>query len=192
MTKYKCTYPNNNTKQCTIGTSLWCAQEYKHNLKTKESCKYWKPIHEPKRKTWDNTFMDMAHLVTQRSTCIRRAVGAVLVKDNHVISTGYNGAPKKASHCSVTGCLRETLSIPSGERAELCRGIHAEQNVIIQCATSGASCEGATLYTTTYPCSICAKMIINAQIVKVIYVGDYPDKKAKEIFENIDVIQYKE
>jgi dCMP deaminase len=149
-------------------------------------------MNQNKRITWDQVFMETAYIAAKRSTCIRRAVGAVLVKNNTIISTGYNGAPKKLPHCSITGCLRETHSIPSGERHEVCRGVHAEQNAIIQCATSGASCEGAVLYTTTYPCSICAKIIINAGITKVIYSGDYPDAMAKELFRQgqVEVIKY--
>ncbi len=149
---------------------------------------------EPKRKGWNAVWMEIAFLAAERSTCTRRSVGAVLVKNNMIISTGYNGAPKKATHCSSMGCIRETLSIPSGERHEVCRGVHAEQNAIIQCATSGASCDGATIYSTTYPCSICAKMIVNAGIKEVVYSGDYPDDMAKSIFEEagIAVNKFKE
>ena len=146
------------------------------------------------RLPWQEYWMDMAKLVSSRSTCRRRSVGAVLVKNNLQISSGYNGAPRGAKHCLEIGCIRKDLGVPSGERHELCRAIHAEQNAIIQCARTGASTEGATLYCTTYPCSICAKMIINAGIVCVVYEGDYPDPAAKELFEDawhVEVKQFK-
>ena len=146
------------------------------------------------RLPWQEYWMDMAKLVSSRSTCRRRSVGAVLVKNNLQISSGYNGAPRGAKHCLEIGCIREDLGVPSGERHELCRAMHAEQNAIIQCARTGASTEGATLYCTTYPCSICAKMIINAGIVCVVYEGDYPDPTAKKLFEDamhVEVKQFK-
>ena len=107
-----------------------------------------------KRPGWDDYFMEMTKLTATRSSCLRRHVGAVLVKDTRVIATGYNGAPAGVTHCEVTGCLRQKLNVPSGERHELCRGLHAEQNAIIQAALYGVSTEGATLYCTTKPCSI--------------------------------------
>ncbi|MCD6383855.1 MAG: dCMP deaminase family protein [Thermoplasmata archaeon] len=127
--------------------------------------------------------MRMAYLVATRATCTRRKVGAVVVKDKHVLTTGYNGPPKGLPHCDVTGCLREKLNIPSGERHELCRGVHAEQNAIIQAAYFGVSLKGASMYVTNYPCSVCIKMIINAGIVEVIYDEGYPDDLAKDIVE---------
>jgi len=139
---------------------------------------------EPRRRrmSWDEYFMRMAHLVAKRSTCLRRQVGAVLVKDNRVLATGYNGAPKGLPHCVDLGkCLREELGIPSGQRHELCVGLHAEQNCIIQAAVFGVSTRGATLYTTTFPCAICAKMLINAEISEVVYDADYEDPLAKEL-----------
>ncbi|MEA1972757.1 MAG: cytidine/deoxycytidylate deaminase family protein [Candidatus Cloacimonadota bacterium] len=135
-----------------------------------------------KRPSWHNYFMDMAYLISSRATCLRRSVGALLVKNNQVISTGYNGAPKNVPHCAQTGCLREQLNVKSGERHELCRGVHAEQNAIIQAALNGTSIKGAELYCTTHPCSICAKMIINAEIRKVYISQDYNDKLAKKMF----------
>ncbi len=133
---------------------------------------------KPKRQrpTWDAYFMAIARLVAQRSTCTRRAVGAVLVRDKRLLSTGYNGAPSGIRHCSETGCLRRQLNVPSGERHELCRGIHAEQNAIIQAAYHGVSIKGATLFCTNLPCSICAKMIINAGIVRICYAEGYADQ----------------
>ena len=127
------------------------------------------------RPTWDEYFMKIAHLVAERSTCTRRRVGAIIVKDKRIISTGYNGAPRGLKHCLEVGCLREQMGIPSGERQELCRGAHAEQNAIIQAASSGVSMEGATMYCTTAPCSTCAKMIINAGIRCLVLGERYPD-----------------
>ena len=124
-----------------------------------------------KRPDWDTYFMQIAHIVAQRSTCLRRKVGAVIVKDKRILTTGYNGAPSGITHCEVTGCLREKLNVPSGQRHELCRGLHAEQNALLQAALHGISLKGATLYCTNQPCIICAKMLINAGI-KEIVIGD--------------------
>jgi len=143
-----------------------------------------------RRPSWDSYFMEIAELVASRSTCTRRSVGAVIVKDKQVLSTGYNGAPSGIAHCLETGCLREQMNIPSGERHELCRGIHAEQNAIIQAAYHGVSIKGGSLYCTNSPCSICAKMIINAGIEKIYYRFGYADAMSGEMLEaaNIDVI----
>ena len=128
------------------------------------------------RPSWDEYFMGITELVAQRSTCLRRRVGAILVRDKRIIATGYNGAPSKIKHCLDVGCLREQKGIPSGERHELCRGLHAEQNAIIQAALYGFSVGGATLYCTNLPCSICSKMLINIQLEKVYYKAGYPDE----------------
>ena len=134
------------------------------------------------RPDWDHYFMQMAELTAQRSTCLRRNVGAVIVKDKHIIATGYNGAPRGIAHCDEKGgCLREKLGVPSGERHELCRALHAEQNAIIQAATLGQSIEGATIYITNQPCVICAKMIINAGIDRIVVKDGYPDELSVEI-----------
>jgi len=125
--------------------------------------------------------MSIAEMVSTRSTCLRRKVGAVLVKDKRIISTGYNGPPTGLKHPDEVGCLREKLGIPSGERHELCRGLHAEQNAIIQAALHGVSTKGSVLYCTHCPCSLCVKMLINAGVSKVIYREGYPDWLAKEI-----------
>lgn len=130
------------------------------------------------RPTWDQYFMEITHLVARRSTCLRRQVGAVLVKDKNILATGYNGAPSGVAHCLDVGCLRERLQVPSGERHELCRGLHAEQNAIIQAAKHGTSIEGAILYSTTMPCIICSKMIINAGISRIVYEEGYADQLA--------------
>lgn len=139
------------------------------------------------RISFDEYFMEMAHLASKRSTCIRRQVGAVIVRDNHVIATGYNGASKKARHCDKTGCLRQELNIPSGERHEICRAVHAEQNAIIQAAYYGIPTEGATIYVTVTPCFICAKMIVNAGIKEVVINGDYPDPLTQDLFKEVGI-----
>ena len=135
------------------------------------------------RPSYDEYFMEMAHVVSKRSTCLRRKVGAILVKEKHILSTGYNGAPKGLKHCSETGCIREDQNIPSGERHELCRGLHAEQNAIIQAAVFGVSIKGSVLYCTNTPCVVCVKMLINAGVTEIIYAGDYPDDLAKLMME---------
>jgi len=138
--------------------------------------------------------MEFARLARRRSTCLRRGVGAVLVKDKNILATGYNGAPRGISHCAETGCLREKLNVPSGERHELCRGLHAEQNAIIQAAYHGVSIRGADLYSTTFPCVICSKMLINAGIKRIFYDEGYPDELAKNMLEEagIELIQIKQ
>ena len=127
------------------------------------------------RPTWDQYFMRMAFLAASRANCTRRKVGAVIVKDKNVLATGYNGPPSGAVHCDVVGCIRDDLDVPSGERHELCRGLHAEQNAIIQAAVHGVSIAGSSIYITTHPCVVCSKMIMNAQIKEIVYAGGYPD-----------------
>jgi len=143
------------------------------------------------RPPWDKYFMDIATLVASRSTCLRRHVGASVVKDRRILTTGYNGAPTGIAHCEDVGCLREKLKVPPGERHELCRGLHAEQNAIIQAAKTGISLEGATMYVTNHPCFICAKMIINSGIKKVVYKEGYPDKEAEDFLKKsgIEVVK---
>jgi dCMP deaminase len=133
------------------------------------------------RPAWDDYFLDIVGIVANRATCIRRRVGAALVRDRRILSTGYNGAPSGLRHCLEIGCLREQMSIPSGERHELCRGLHAEQNAIIQAALHGVGVNGSTLYCTNHPCTICAKMIINAGVVRIVVGGDYRDPLAEEM-----------
>ena len=135
------------------------------------------------RPAWDEYFLEIAKLVSSRSTCLRRKVGAVLVRDKKILATGYNGAPSNIEHCDKAGCLRQALKIPSGQRHELCRGLHAEQNALLQAALYGTSLKGATLYATVQPCIICAKMIINAGIKEVIITGSYPDKMADDFLK---------
>ena len=141
----------------------------------------------PKRPTWDEYFLQIADLISQRSTCLRRRVGAVLVRDKRILATGYNGVPSKIRHCSEVGCMREKMNVPSGERHELCRGLHAEQNAFLQAALHGTSVKDASLYSTTQPCIICAKMIINAGIKEIIIDGDYPDKMSKELLREAKI-----
>lgn len=133
------------------------------------------------RPSWDEYFIDISRLVARRSTCLRRRVGAALVKDRNILATGYNGTPTAITHCSEVGCLRDRLNVPSGERHELCRGLHAEQNAIIQAAKHGVNVNGATLYCTNSPCIICTKMLINSGVVKIVYLDGYPDELADEM-----------
>ena len=146
------------------------------------------------RPSWNEYFMDIARLVARRSTCLRRQVGAVMVKEKNILATGYNGTPSGIRHCSETGCLREQLKVPSGERHELCRGLHAEQNAIIQAASHGVNISGAVLYCTNSPCIICAKMLINAGIRQVIYLDGYPDALSMDMLHEagIEVVAYRE
>ena len=140
------------------------------------------------RASWDDYFMQIAEVVKTRSTCMRRQVGAVIVKDNHIVTTGYNGAPSGLKHCiDVNSCERERLNIPSGERHELCMALHAEQNAIICASRLGVSVEGATIYITLQPCVICAKMLINAGIKRIVYKGNYPDKLSKLMLEEAGI-----
>ena len=133
------------------------------------------------RISWDDYFMTIAENVATRSTCLRRKVGAVIVKDKRILATGYNGAPSGISHCNENTCLRTKFNIPSGERHELCRGLHAEQNAIIQSAMHGVSIKGASIYSTHQPCSICTKMLINSGILELTYRLPYADPLAQEM-----------
>ena len=135
------------------------------------------------RPSWDEYFMSIARLVAERSTCLRRKVGAILVKEKRILTTGYNGAPSGLAHCLDIGCLREKMGIPPGERHELCRGLHAEQNAIIQAAYHGISIKGATLYCTHHPCIICTKMLINAGVKDIKHQQGYADSMAEDLLE---------
>lgn len=140
------------------------------------------------RAGWDEYFMKIAEIVKTRSTCLRRQVGAVIVKDKRIITTGYNGAPSRIKECTEIGeCKRQVMNIPSGQRHELCRALHAEQNAIIQAAMLGISTKGATLYVTLQPCIICAKMAINAGIEKIVYKGEYPDEFSLEMLNEAGI-----
>lgn len=138
-------------------------------------------------KKWDKTCMDLAYSVAEHATCLRRKVGAVVSKDGRIIATGFNGAPERIPHC--TTCLRDELKVPSGERHELSRAVHAEMNAIIQCALNGVSPEGATIYITVTPCSMCLKVLINARIKRIVIDSDtYPDKLTKELLDQRGII----
>lgn len=135
------------------------------------------------RPSWDEYFMGLANQVATRTTCLRRAVGCVLVRDRRIIATGYNGAPTGLRHCGEVGCLRQQLNVPSGQKHELCRALHAEQNALIQAARYGLSVEGATVYVNTQPCVLCAKMLINAGITEIVYQNPYPDELSMSMLE---------
>lgn len=131
--------------------------------------------------------MEIAQVVSKRSTCLRRSVGALIVKDRQIVATGYNGTPKDLPHCEAVGCLREQLKVPSGQMHELCRGIHAEQNAVVQAAYHGVSVKGGTLYCTHQPCVVCTKILINAGIKRIVYANPYPDKLAEDMMRSTDI-----
>ena len=137
----------------------------------------------PNRPGWDSYFMEMAQVASKRSTCLRRSVGAVIVKDKRLLATGYNGTPKGLAHCEEVGCFRAKMNVPSGKMHELCRGIHAEQNAVIQAAVYGVSVDGATLYCTHQPCVVCTKILINAGIKRIVYANPYPDELAENMMK---------
>ncbi len=139
------------------------------------------------RVSFDEYFMQLAHLIASRSTCLSRSVGAVIVRDNHIIATGYNGAPRGVSHCLDTGCIRREHDIPSGERLDICKAVHAEQNAIIEAAYNGVSTKGASIYVTVTPCFTCAKMLVNAGIKEIIIDGDYPSPSSRSLFEEVGI-----
>jgi len=140
-----------------------------------------------RRPSLDEYFIEIASVVSKRSTCLREHVGAVLVRDKHILSTGYNGAPAGLPHCEDVGCLRELLKVPSGERHELCRGVHAEANAIIQAALHGVNTEGSTMYCTHQPCSMCTKMAINAKVKEIVYRDSYPDELSMQLLKDAKI-----
>ena len=135
----------------------------------------------------DEYFLKIASVVAERSTCRRHHIGAVAVKDKHILATGYNGAPSGAKDCLELGCLRDELNIPSGTRQEICRGIHAEQNVIIQATLHGVSLEGSTIYATHTPCVLCSKMLVNARIKRYVSFGKYDDNAFVDLFKEAGI-----
>jgi dCMP deaminase len=139
------------------------------------------------RPSWDQYFQELTEVVAKRSTCLRRQIGALIVRDKRILATGYNGAPSGLPHCLDVGCLRDELGVPSGERQELCRALHAEQNAIIQASLHGVSIRDATIYVTHAPCMICAKMIINAGIRRVSYRDSYPDLLSLDLLREAQV-----
>ena len=136
---------------------------------------------------WNTYFINITKEVTKRSTCMRRMVGAIVVKENLILSTGYNGTPIGIKHCEDIGCIRNEMNVPSGERHELCRGLHAEQNTIINATKTGVNLEGSTIYITHSPCIICSKMIINAGIKKVVYTSNYSDELSIKFLKEADI-----
>lgn len=139
------------------------------------------------RLPWPQYFMEITYLVAERSTCTRRKVGAIAVKDKRILATGYNGAPSGVAHCLDVGCLRAQLGVPSGQRHEICRGLHAEQNVIVQAAIHGISLAGSEIYCTTQPCLICTKMLINCGVTVIRYAESYPDQLAEDMLRESGV-----
>ncbi len=166
---------------------LWREKMEKKAAEKKTKTKRAETTGGVKRPSWDEYFLSIAHLVATRSTCLRRKVGAVVVKNKQVLATGYNGAPTGITHCDQVGCLREALGVASGQRHELCRALHAEQNAFLQAARHGVSLDGAALYITVQPCSICAKMIINVGIRKIVIEGEYPDEFALEFLREAGI-----
>jgi len=145
-----------------------------------------------RRPSWDEYFLQLARQAATRSTCLRRQVGAVLVRDKRILTTGYNGAPRGVAHCLDIGCLRDQLGIPSGERHELCRAIHAEQNAVIQAAIHGVAIEGATLYCTHHPCILCAKILINCGVREIHYLEGYPDDLSRDMLAEAGLVLIRE
>jgi len=143
------------------------------------------------RMPWPEYFMNITYMVAERSTCLRRKVGAVAVRDKRILATGYNGAPALVAHCAEIGCLREALQIPSGQRHEICRGLHAEQNVIIQAAIHNAQIRNAVIYCTTHPCVMCTKMLINCSVSAIYYAEDYPDPLAAQLLHEAGIFTEK-
>ncbi len=142
-----------------------------------------------KRIDTDRYFLKIASVVAERATCRRHHIGAVAVRDKHILATGYNGAPSGRKDCLELGCLRDELHIPSGKNHEICRGIHAEQNVIIQASLHGVSLEGSTIYSTHTPCRICAKMLVNARINRFVTFGEYNDNSYADLFKDEKLFQ---
>ena len=153
----------------------------------KDSLHSEKIIKRKNRPSWDDYFMNLAKLVATRTTCLRHAVGAVLVNEKRILATGYNGSPRGLAHCLEIGCLRDKLKIPSGTRAEICRAVHAEQNAIIQCAVYGISSENSTIYVTHQPCSVCSKILISAGVKRIVYETPYPDEFAQTLLKEAKV-----
>ncbi|MFO8143102.1 MAG: cytidine/deoxycytidylate deaminase family protein [Dehalococcoidales bacterium] len=144
-------------------------------------------MEKPFRLGRDEYFLKVASVVAERSTCRRHHVGALAVRDKHILATGYNGAPTGLRDCLELGCLRDEMNIPSGTRHEICRGIHAEQNVIVQAGLHGVSLAGSTIYCTHTPCILCAKMLVNARIVRYVSFGRYNDNQFIELFREAGI-----
>ncbi|QTA37614.1 dCMP deaminase family protein [Thermosipho ferrireducens] len=154
-------------------------EEYLQNLKILQV--------NDEREPWDIYFSKIAKLIAERSTCIHRKVGAVIVRDKRILSTGYNQPPSGFPHCNSIGCIRDDLNIPSGNNQEICYALHAEQNALVQAARFGISTENATIYVTHKPCSVCARLIINAGIKRVVFIKDYPDSLTEFLFKTCNI-----
>ncbi|MFH0790648.1 MAG: cytidine/deoxycytidylate deaminase family protein [Candidatus Omnitrophota bacterium] len=139
------------------------------------------------RPSWDEYFIEVAHLVAKRSTCLRRHVGAVAVRDKRILATGYNGAPSGLAHCENVGCIRQRMKIPSGERQELCRALHAEQNVVIQALIHKVDLKDSSIYVTNQPCVICSKILISTGVKEIIIADGYPDELAKRMLKEAKI-----
>ncbi|HOK34233.1 MAG TPA: dCMP deaminase family protein [Fervidobacterium sp.] len=139
------------------------------------------------REDWDDYFKRVASMIAERSTCFHRKVGAVIVKNKRILATGYNQPPSNFPHCDEIGCIRDDLKIPSGKNQEICYGLHAEQNALMQAARFGISTEGATIYVTHKPCSVCARLIVNAGIKRVVFIEGYPDSLTDFFFSTCGV-----
>lgn len=146
----------------------------------------------PIRPSWDLYFMRIAHLAATRSTCLRRRVGAVIVKDRMVLATGYNDTPRGVPNCGEGGCARCAGDAPSGTSHETCLCLHAEQNTIVQAAYHGVAIAGGTIYVTYQPCLICAKLLLNVGITRIVFEGTYPDPLALEMLSaaNVELVRY--
>lgn len=146
------------------------------------------------RPSWDEYFMEIVGLIKTRSTCIKRQVGALIVKDRRILATGYNGAPTGCRHCTELGCIRDEPGVHPEEYGERCRGIHAPQNALVQAAYSGTSVKDGILYVTHQPCILCAKMAINAGLKKIVYTGEYPGKPVMDLFKEagMRVVNYRQ
>lgn len=146
-----------------------------------------KTVSKHNRPSWDEYFLEMTQLISKRTTCLRRAVGAVAVHDKRIIATGYNGAPSGLAHCFDVGCIRKKLGIPSGQRQELCRGLHAEQNIIIQSVLHKIDLRNSVVYLTNQPCVTCAKMLISVGVKEIVIAGDYPDTLARGMLKEAGI-----
>jgi len=154
-------------------------ENYLRNINIKES--------KNERESWDDYFKRLSKIIAERSSCTHRKVGALIVKDKRILATGYNQPPSGFPHCDQIGCIRDDLNIPSGKNQEICYGLHAEQNALMQAAKFGISTEGATIYVTHKPCSVCARLIINSGIKRVVYIEGYPDALTDFFFKTCGI-----
>lgn len=170
-----------------LGDVYQVARETTEKLKTKKVAAFQNYV----RPSWTEYFMKIAELAATRSTCLRRHVGACLVKDKKILATGYNGAPAKCIHCNNIGCVREELNIQSGKHLDICRAVHAEANCIAQCSYHGIATKDSILYCTTFPCASCVKLLINAGIKTIYYHESYMNLLSENLLQesNIEVIK---